>query len=328
MPNLRLTLAVGDYDRTRPLLDGRIRPEGIDLVGLGLPVEEIFWRMARYEEFDASELSLSSYLLARARGDERFSALPVFPSRYFRHSCVFVHAASGIQEPADLRGKRVGVPEYQMTAPLWIRGFLADDYDVQPRDVSWYQGGLEQPGRIEKLKIALPPDVRVEPIPADRTLSQMLAAGEIDALLTARAPSTFDGQRVRRLFPDARAVERDYYRRTGIFPIMHTVVVRRPVLAQAPWVAQSLYKAFVEAKAIALDQLGKTAALTVSLPWLIQEYEQTRALMGEDYWPYGLEPNRATLEAATRYSYEQGLSVRQLSPDELFAPSTLSEYKV
>jgi 4,5-dihydroxyphthalate decarboxylase len=325
--SLNLTLACGAYDRTAPLALGDVRPAGIELTCLRLPVEETFWRMTRHAEFDVAEMSLSSYLIRRSRGDDELVAIPVFLSRFFRHSCLFVSAESGISRPEDLRGKRIGVPEYQMTAAVWIRGFLQDDYGVRPADCRWSTGGLEQTGRIEKVPIQIP-GVQIDPIGPDQTLSAMIASGEIDALMGARAPSSFDGRRVRRLFPDYRAVEEDYFRRTGIFPIMHTVVIRRAVADQHPWVARSLYDAFCAAKDQTLVQIGDSVALAASLPWLVPEVEATRALMGDDYWPYGLEPNRTTLEALARYDHEQGLAARLVAVGELFAPSTLDEFRI
>lgn len=324
---LQLTLACGGYDRTLPLALGDVRPAGIDLTYLRQPVEETFWRMTRHGEFDAAEMSLSSYIIRRSRGDEAVQAIPVFPSRFFRHSCLFVNTESGIERPEDLRGKRMGVPEYQMTAAVWIRGFLEDDYGVKPSDLHWLQGGLEQTGRVEKVPIQIP-GVEITPIGPDQTLSAMLASGEIDALMGARTPSSLDGRRVRRLFPNYREVEAEYFRRTGIFPIMHTVVIRRDVLDRQPWVARSLYDAFCQAKHRALAHIGDTAALTVSVPWLLAEIEEARALMGDDYWPYGLEPNRRTLETLARYDHEQGLAGRLVAPEELFAASTLDEYRI
>ena len=249
MTNIHVTLACSDYDRTMPLVLGDVQPEGIDLTYLRLPVEEIFWRMLRHWEFDASEMSLSSYLIARSRADD-LQAIPVFPSRCFRHFCIFIHTQAGIERPEDLAGKRVGVPEYQMTAALWQRAVLQHEYGVHPSTIAWLQGGLEQPRRQEKQAISVPAGIDIQPIAAQQTLSQMLAEGSIDALLTARTPSSFSGQTgtVRRLVPDYRAVERLYFSKTGIFPIMHVVVVRKEVLERHPWVAHSLYKAFARPK--------------------------------------------------------------------------------
>jgi len=327
---LRLSLACWDYDRTRALADGRVQPEGIDLVYLNQPVEETFFRMMRFGEFDASEMSLSSYVASLGRAEPPFIAIPAFPSRFFRHSCIFVSAKSGIRKPEDLKGKRVGVPEYQMTAPVWIRGILSDEHGVKVTDVQHLSGGEEEPGRDEKQKIDLPSSIRLAPIASDKTLSGMLAEGELDALVTARAPSTFKSKpdAVKRLFPDYVAKEKEYYRRTRIFPIMHTVVIRRDVYAKNPWVAQSLYKAFTAAKKIASDMYAQTAALSSMLPWSTAQADETRAEMGDDWWPYGLGPNRHVLETFLRYHHEQGLSKRLYKPEELFARETLETFKV
>ena len=330
MANLPLTLACWNYDRTRALFDGRIRPDGIDLTCLDLPVEETFFRMLRHREFDVAEMSLSSYVVSLFTPDPPFVAIPVFPSRFFRHSCIYVNAAAGIARPDDLVGRTVGTPEYQMTAPVWIRGILADAYGVPVDSVIYATGGLEQPGRPEKLALHLPPAIRLRPIAADRTLSAMLADGDIDALYTARAPSSFraGNGRVRRLFEHFPDVEREYFRRTRIFPIMHTIVIRRDVYRRSPWIAQSLAKAFGAAKDLAYDDLAQTAALKVMLPWLTAHLEEARREMGQDFWPYGVPPNTGTLATFLRYSHEQGLSPRRLAPEELFAPETLESFKI
>lgn len=327
---LKLTLACWSYDRTRALLDDRVRPDGIDLTYLALPVEETFFRMLRHREFDAAEMSLSSYVVSLSRAEAAFIAIPVFPSRFFRHSCIFVNVASGIKEPNDLIGKNVGTPEYQMTAPVWIRGILSDHHGVPVNSVTYYTGGEEEPGRPEKLALDLPADIKVTRIGPQQTLSSMLANGEIDALYTARTPSSFhDGHGpVKRLFEDFQTVEREYFRRTGIFPIMHTVVIRRDVYARNPWVAQSLAKAFVAAQQEAYADLSQTAALNAMLPWLVAHLEETRRDMGYDYWPYGFEKNRDTLATFLRYSHEQGLSKQRFEPEQLFAPETLESFRI
>lgn len=324
---LRLTLACGASDRTLPLILGDVQPQGIDLTFLRMYPEEVFWRMTRHAEFDAAEMSMSSYMLRRSRGDDSVTAIPVFTSREFRHSCVWVRSDAGINRPEDLRGKRVGAAEWQLTANLWIRGFLADDYNLQSADVCWYLGGLYQPGRIEKLSVQIP-GVELNQISADQTLSQMLQDGELDAVIGPRPPSGFPGPRVRRLFEDFRAVEMDYFRRTQIFPIMHTVVIRRDVLERDAWVARSLYDAFVESKRRAMAELGNPVVLWATLPWQIAEVEATQALMGEDYWPYGVEPNRKNLETLMRYSCEQGIAARTVPVEELFAAPTLDDYRI
>lgn len=330
MSKLRLSFACWNYDRTRALLEGRIPVDGIDLTYLNLPVEETFFRMLRHHEFDVAEMSLSSYVMSCFAEHPPFVAIPVFPSRFFRHSCIYVNRNSGIQEPKDLIGKRVGTPEFQMTAGVWIRGTLSDEYGVPVSSVDYFNGGEEEPGRPEKLKLDLPPEIRLESIPDTKTLSRMLDAGEIDALYTARMPSTFTrgSGSVKRLFEDYPAVEREYYLKTRIFPIMHTVVIRRNVYEKYPWVAQSLYKAFVLAQREVYSDLYQTAALKYMLPWLIRHVEDTRALMGQDFWPYGLDPNVHVLETFLRYSHEQGLSKRLLKPRELFAKESLESFKI
>ena len=330
MNRLRLTFACWDYDRMRALADGTVRPDGIDLVYLTQPVEETFFRMLRYREFDACEMSLSSYVASLGQDSPAFIASPAFPSRFFRHSCIFVSANSGIRKPEELKGRRIGVPEYQMTAPVWIRGILSDEYGVKVTEVEHFSGGEEQPGRDEKIKLSLPGNIRLKPIPADKTLSRMLADGELDALVTARAPSSFhkEPDKVRRLFPDYVEKEKEYYRRTKIFPIMHTVVLRRDVYEKNPWAAQSLYKACVASKAKAYELYDQTAALPAMLPWSVAHVEEARREMGEDWWPYGLAPNRQVLDTFLRYHHEQGLSRRRFAPEELFARETLESYTV
>jgi 4,5-dihydroxyphthalate decarboxylase len=257
-----------------------------------------------------------------------FIAIPIFPSRMFRHGFIFVSEKSGITTPSDLIGKRVGCPEYQLTAPVWIRGILQDEYGVPVDSVQYLIGGEEEPGRVEKIALDLPPNIRVTPIgPAD-TLAEMLATGEIDAMYSARVPSTLGTRGVRRLFPDFPDVERAYYAKTKLFPIMHVVVIRRDVYEQHRWVAQALYKAFVQAQQITYRDLAEGAALKTMLPWAVSEFTATRELMGEDYWPYGFEVNLPVLDTFTRYSFEQGLSKRKLDPLEIFAPETLEAFKI
>ena len=330
MAKLKLSLACWDYDRTRALADGSVKAEGIDLVYLNLPVEETFFRMLRKREFDCAEMSLSSYVLSLQQKDPPFVAIPVFPSRFFRHSCIFVSTKSGIKRPEQLARKRIGVPEYQMTAAVWIRGMLSDEFKVAPHSPHYLSGGLEQTGRGEKLTLALPSKFRVRPIGPKQTLSRMLAEGEIDALHSARAPSTLRShpKAVRRLFKDYAAVELDYYRRTRIFPIMHTVVIRRDLYRKHPWIAGSLYKAFAAAQKKTYADLGETAALKAMLPWLVAHVEQARREMGADWWSYGLAPNRHVLETFLRYHREQGLSKRRLVPEDLFAPETFEHYRI
>ncbi|VCU68306.1 4,5-dihydroxyphthalate decarboxylase [Pigmentiphaga humi] len=330
MSKLKLSLGCWDYDRTRALMDGTVAVDGIDLNYLNMPVEETFFRMLRHREFDIAEMSLSSYTVSLFKPERPFIAIPVFPSRFFRHSCIYVNADAGIREPKDLIGKRIGTPEYQMTAPVWIRGILDEHYGVPVDSVTYVTGGEEEPGRPEKLKIDLPPNIKVEQIGPTQTLSQMLLDGEIDALHTARMPSTFlTGKgKVQRLFPDFEAVERAYYRDTGIFPIMHTLVIRREIYEANRWVAQSLYKAFAQAQQVAYQNLRETAALKIMHPWLLSNMEAVVQEMGEDFWAYGFENNRKTLETFLRYHYEGGLSKKLLQPEDLFAPETFEAFKI
>ena len=330
MGKLRLSMACWGYDRTRALLDERVSVDGVELTSLNLPVEETFFRMLRHREFEIAELSLSSYTVSLFRENPPFIAIPVFLSRFFRHSCIYVNADSGIREPMDLAGKRIGNPEYQMTAPVWIRGIMSDEYGVPVTSPTYLSGGEEEPGRPEKISLSLPPEFHLKAIPSDKTLSRMIESGEIDALYTARAPSTFGNGsgKVRRLFENYPTVEREYYCKTKIFPPMHIVALRRDVYEKNPWVAQSLLKAFTTAQKEAYAELRETAALKCMLPWLPHHVEETEQLMGRDFWPYGYEPNVPALTTFLRYHHEQGLSKRLLTPKELFAPESLESFKI
>jgi 4,5-dihydroxyphthalate decarboxylase len=305
---MRLTIACGRYDRTQALIDGRVKPDGVDeLTYLALRPGETFWRMLNHEEFDASEMSLSSYTILRSEGDERFIAIPVFPSRVFRQNALYVSARSSFTEPQDLKGKRIGVGDYQMTAAVWTRGFLQHEYGVLPRDVTWVIG---RPIRT----IEPPPGIRLESLRAGTTLEEMLERGEIDALMSVMIPKAL-GKTVRRLIPDFRAVELAYYRKTGIFPIMHTFVLRRRLYDANPWLAVSLYKAFTKSRDMALEHMYDTDALTVTLPWIIDENERSREIP----WDYSVEGSRPTLEALVQYLDEQNLTRRRMKVEELFA---------
>ncbi len=329
MTNLRITLAVGDYDRTRALADGRVRPEGVDLTVLNLPVEEIFFRQLAYREFDISEMSFSSYVLSIQRPDPAFIAIPVFPSRYFRHQSVFVNRRSGIESPADLIGKRIGTPEYQMTAAVWQRGFLEDDYGVRVEDLEIFTGGMEAPGRHEKIPLATPDSIRITPIGPEQTLSRMLADGELDAIASASTPSSFRASPdVVRLFPDFVSVEQDYFRRTRIFPIMHVVVIRREVHQANPWLARTMMKAFDQSLELAGADLQYRGALRIMLPWLAANVEEATDLMGPGYFDYGIEPNRHVIESFLRYHRRQGLSTRDLAVEDLFVPNAASAFVI
>ena len=325
---LPITLACGLYDRTFGLRDGSVPVEGVDLNFLPMMPVETFRRQGRHAEFDASEFSLSTFMVLHARGDRRFVGIPVYPSRRFRHEHIWINTHAGIHSPRDLKGKRVGVQEFVQTAALWIRGFLEHDYGVRTQDIEWYFGGYNEPDPHFKprIELDLPPEVRARVIAGDQCIDAMLERGELDAVLPA-VPSSFlkGSPNVARLFANFRATEEDYFRRTRIFPIMHVVVVKREIYEKHPWVAQSLYKAFVKAKALAILRLTTSPPLHATLPWLTEQLEATRQVMGNDYWSYGLEENRHVLETAAQYALEQGLLAKPIERvDELFAPETRS----
>jgi 4,5-dihydroxyphthalate decarboxylase len=317
-----ITFASWGYDRIRPLLDGIVRPDGIDLRVLVVEPPHHFYRMLHHGEFEASEMSLSWYTRTLFHEPRPFEAIPAFPSRMFRHSAIYVNDDANIRSPSDLRGKRVGCPEYQMTLAVWVKGILQDLYDVPIDSVTYHTGGLEEPGRRE-VPMDLPDGIVVEPIGDDRALSQLLEAGEIDALYGPEPSSFRRSSKVRRLFEDYPSIERRYLQETGIFPIMHTVVIRQDVLAAHPWVARELLTALESAKQIAYEDLFELGAVMHMLPWLPAHAEETREMFGtDDWWPYGVEPNREALDTFLRYSYEQGLCPRRVEVDELFFPAT------
>jgi len=326
---LRLSIAIGDYDRTRALLDGRVQIDGANPVFMTLSPEETFFRALRQQAFDISELSLSSYVVKASRNECPYVALPVFLSRAFRHTSIWVRK-DRIRAPQDLKGKRVGVPEYQLTANVWARAILADDHGVQPRDVTWVRGGIETPGRPEKIALALPADVRIEDAPADRTISDLLDTGDVDGFIAPRPPAGAAARnpQVRWLFDDPTAAAKDWYRRTGIFPIMHVVGVRRTLVRRHPWLPVAVLKAFAEAKALALDALADTSATKVTLPFVEEQLKAARETLGDDFWSYGVAGNEATLRAFVRHHHAQGLSNREMALDELFDPTTYESYRL
>ena len=323
MGSLPLSLACDENTVTRPVQNGEVTPEGIDLNFLAITdVNDLFRRMIRHGEFDAAEMSMSSFLMARDQGTPAWVGLPVFVSRVFRHGFVFVNDDAGIEEPADLRGKRVGVPSYSMTSALWARGIVEDEYGVAPTEMRWVQRSGQGTEEGDPLTLSLPEGLDLEAKPPDRTLSGMLADGTLDALFSSSVPASYDGETVRRLFPDYRAVEEAYYERTGLFPIMHLLVVREDVYEANEWVASELTRTFTEAKDRALAELDSTSRRKITVPWIYEHVERVQETMGEDYWSYGVDGNRDVLETTARYSHEQGLTSRQLPVEELFAPNT------
>lgn len=329
MQDLRLSVAVGDYDRMRPLIDGDVQIDGVDPVFLRLSPEEIFFRAFRSEDFDICELSMSSTVLKMARGECPYVPIPVFPSRAFRHTAFYINAASGIRKPEDLRGRRIGVGEYQLTANVWARAILEDDYGIKPSEIEWVRGGIEELGRKEKIHLTLPEGVNLVDAPADRTLASMLAEGEIDALFGPRMPSSLNGDgRVRWLFDDPITAARDWYARTKIFPIMHTLGIRRSLVEQHPWLPATVQKAFEQSKALCLSRLRDTSATKVTLPFIEEGFKGAQELLGDDFWSYGYEANRHVVQSFIDHHYRQGLSPVRLSAEDLFHPATLDVARI
>lgn len=327
---LTLSMACCDYDRCHALINGRVQADGINLVPSPLEPEESFHRAFQFQEFDVSELSLSSFTMLTSRGESPYVGIPAFVSRLFRHSGIYIRTDRGIDDPSRLSGLTIGLPEYQITANVWIRGILEEEYGVNLDSIAWRQGGLEDAGREERSPLSLPSNIDLKPIPSDRNLSEMLATGEIDAMISARAPSCYlrGVPNVDRMFPDFKATEQNYYKRTKIFPIMHLIGIRRSIYERHPWVAVNLLKAFMQAKDHAMYELGQIGHLFSSLPWLVAGFQETVDLMGVNFWPYGVESNRAVLNRFLDYHHRQGLSKRRVAVDELFTPSTIHLSKI
>jgi 4,5-dihydroxyphthalate decarboxylase len=327
---LKLSVAMGNYDRTRPLVDGDVQMDGADPIYMLLSPEEMFFRAFRDVAFDISELSLSSFALKEAAGTNPYVGIPVFPSRAFRHTSIYIRTDRRIGSPADLKGRRIGTPEYQLTAAVWARALLHEEYGVKPSDITWVRGGMEDPGRPEKIPLQLPADVRLENAPADITLSQLLERGEIDGIIGPRAPSCFErgDPRVAWLFGDPAHTAAEYFRKTRIFPIMHILGVRRELAKEHPWLPMAVFKAFAAAKSIALARLVDTSACKVTLPFVEEQLRGARALMGPDFWSYGVAPNRHVLDHFLHHHHAQGLSARRLQIEELFHPATLESYRI
>lgn len=329
MARVPLTLAISDYEHVRDLVSGRVAAEGVDLTCIELPVEEIFHRFATFREWQASEMSMALYTSMRAAGDDSLTAIPVFPSRVFRHSSFYVRRNSDIGSGEDLRGRRIGIPEWAQTAGVYARGLLTHEFGVGLTEVEWYQGGVNQAGRREHAPVELPSGVSCRTV-QDRSLNDLLVAGELDAVISARPPTdAIEGGPVVRLFPDFRTLEADYCRRTGIFPIMHTIVLRRDAVDANRWLSMNLLTAFEAAKARSIERAADITQSRWPLPWGWAALETAReAVGGADPWPYGIEPNRATLDAFLEFAAEQGVARARLAPEDLFAPETHSAYRV
>jgi 4,5-dihydroxyphthalate decarboxylase len=325
---LELTIALQEYDQVRDLTSHLIRTPGLTLNFVNMPPPEMFGRFVAHREWHVSELSLAKYTALKAQGDDTLTAIPVFPSRTFRHSAFYVATTSSLTSLADLAGKRVAIPEWAQTAVTYARGLLMHEAGVALDSIHWIQAGVNEPGRREKVTITLPPGVTCEPRP-DRTLDGMLLAGEVDAVISAQPPASFvaGDRRVRRLFPDPLPLEQAYWRETGIFPIMHVVAIREDVLARHPWVAGNLLSAFEEAKRRSLVRALDSMIPRFPLPWVALRAEEARATFGEDFWPYGLDANRRTLTAFLQFAYEQGVAQRLLEPEDLFTPASYEPYR-
>jgi len=327
---LNLSVAIGNYDRMRPLVDGEVQIDGVNPVFMLQEPEEMFFRAFRHADYDITELSMSSYSVKTSNNNCPYIGVPVFPSRAFRHTSVYIRTDRGIETPADLKGKRIGVPEYQLTANVWVRLFLEEDYKLKPSQVTWYRGGYEEVGRVEKINLNLTDGVKVINIPEHETLSHMLAEGELDAVIGPRAPSCFTNghPHVGYLFKNPQQEAQQWYQRTGIFPIMHLLGIRKSLVAEHPWLPFSVYKAFEQSKQIALTRLTDTSATKVTLPFVEEQLLAARRLMGHDFWSYGFEANRHALERFLIQHHAEGLSSRLVKPEELFHPASMEQFKI
>lgn len=330
MSDLKLSIAMGDYDRTRPIVDGRIKIDGVDATCMLLSAEEMFFRAFRHHEYDVSELSISSYCVSVAKGSPHYVAIPVFLSRAFRHTSIYIRTDRGIEKPQDLKGRRIGIAEYQLSANVWVRGILEDDYGVNPSDIIWVRGGMDTPGRPEKIELNLPADIRIEEAGPNNTLNQMLANGEIDGFIGPRWPKCFDEghPHVGRLFSDSISAAESHFQQTGIFPIMHVLGVRRTLAAEYPWLPGALLKGFSQAKAIAQAALNDTSAAKVTMPFVEDNLDRAKRLIGPDYWSYGIPENAKVLDAFFDMHFRQGLSPRRVTIEEAFHPATVEVYSL
>lgn len=309
------------YDHVRDVLSGDVRPKGIEILPLELGIEEIFYRFTKFQEWHLSEMSFGKVVSLMSDEKPPIVVLPVFVSRVFRHSAIYLPEGSPIRKPKDLEGRRVGIPEWAQTAGIYVRGMLAHEYGVDLASIQWFQAGVREPGRVEKVALALPPGLKIQRV-ADRTLLQMLAAGELDAVMSAREIPA------RRLFADYRAAEAEYWKKTRIFPIMHVLVIRRDVYERDRWVAMSVFQAFEEAKRKSVARVREFGLSHLPMPWVPDHLAQWRALAGEDFWPYGIEANRPTLEAFFQYANEQGVAKKHLRMEDVFAPETREQFKI
>lgn len=324
-----LTVALQEYDHVRDLVSGAIPTPGLRLNFVTMPVPQMFGRFIAHREWEVSELGLGKYVAMKAGGDDSITAIPVFPARVFRHAAFYVPAESGLRRMEDLAGCRVGIPEWAQTAVTYARGILMHDAGVALSSIHWLQAGVNEPGRREKVGLHLPDGVVLEPR-LDTSLDAMLRSGEVDAIISAQPPSAFiaGDETVRRLFDEPLALEEDYFRRTGIFPIMHVVAIRKDVMDAHPWVAGNLQQAFEEAKRRSIVRVTDSMILRFPLPWVNLRAEQARATFGSDFWPYGLEANRTTLEAFLEYAFEQGVAGRRITPEDLFTPQTHQAFRI
>lgn len=329
MSQLKISIAMGDYDRNRALIDGRVQIDGCDPIYMLLSPEEMFFRAMRSRDFDVTELSFSSYLVKHSRGECPYIAIPVFLSRAFRHTSIYVRK-DRIKKPEDLKGKRIGIPEYQLTAIVWARAILQHDFGISPHDVTWVRGGIDTPGRPEKINLELPDSIRLESAPPHQTISDLLDKGDLDGFIAPRAPSgnASKNPNIGWLFDDPTAVAKDYYKRSGIFPIMHVLGIRKELALEHPWLPAALLKAFNSSKQKAIELLEDTSATKVTLPFVEEQLKAAKALLGPDYWSYGVANNLKTLEAFVHHHHAQGLSSRKMAIEELFHPATYESYAI
>jgi 4,5-dihydroxyphthalate decarboxylase len=329
MSRLKLTFAGSEYDHVHDLTSGVVRAEGIDLNYLKLTIEDTFFRFTKFREWDVSEMSMGKYASLKSQDDRTITAIPVFPSRVFRQSSLFVRAQGGIKTAADLGGKRIGVPEWAQTASIYTRGWLMHQVGIRLQDIEWVQAGVNQPGRVEKVALKLPAGVRYRSAP-DKSLTGMLLEGEIDCVMAAHPPEPFEhgSREIVQLYPNYREVEEQYYRETGIFPIMHVIALRGDTFEANRWIAMNLLRAFEEAKKNSMRRATEFTATRFPFAWCYEAAGRARDLFGEDFFPYGIEPNRTTLGAFLQYGHEQGVCHRLLRVEELFPPEVQAEFRV